>query len=94
VAPLAAPHPAPGVRCAPKTFDCATLVRVDLDRPGSVDLSVFDVRGRRVAVIERGWRDAGTHTVLWAADALASGVYFLRLTGAGDPVVRVISLVR
>jgi hypothetical protein len=94
-APLAADATrAPRLRCAPNPFGAATVVRFDLDRPASVDLSVFDVRGRRVAVIERGWRDAGTRTVPWAADGLAAGVYFLRLTGAGEPAVRVISIVR
>lgn len=44
-----------------------------------VKLHVVDLQGRSVAVIGDGKRTAGSHTVLWDATGLSSGVYFLRL---------------
>jgi len=49
----------------------------------SVDLAVFDVRGRRIANLAHGPMAAGAHVVTWSFDADASrvsrGIYFARL---------------
>ena len=47
-----------------------------------VDLSVFDVSGRRVATLARGAVEAGPHTVRWDGGT-AAGIYFVRLTALG-----------
>jgi hypothetical protein len=49
-----------------------------------VDLSVFDVSGRRVATVISGELPAGHHTASWTGRdgkgrPVASGVYFYRL---------------
>jgi hypothetical protein len=50
-------------------------------------LSVHDVRGRRVHVLDAGWRDPGEHVVQWDRHVVgapaARGVYVLRLQTAG-----------
>ena len=48
------------------------------------DLTVYDVRGRRVTTLYDGPRAAGTHRFRLGSD-LSSGVYFYRLR-AGDKV--------
>ena len=53
--------------------------------PSDVRLSVHDVNGRLVAVLEDGERAAGGHEVIWlgtdaSGDDVATGVYFFRLT--------------
>lgn len=59
-------------------------VRIDyvLPRAGHVRLSVVDVRGRTVAVLEEGTRPAGRHTATWSRGSAldpAPGLYFVRL---------------
>ena len=44
-----------------------------------VQLTVFDVVGRRVAVLVDGHRPPGSHLVSWEAAGQPSGVYFYRL---------------
>ncbi len=45
----------------------------------AVELSVYDLLGRRVAVLVDGEQDAGRHLRTWNAEGLASGMYIYRL---------------
>jgi hypothetical protein len=68
----------------PNPFRGATTIRVELAAPGTVDLSVYDAAGRRVATLLEGARAAGSHEAVWNGVALTgrrapSGVYFARL---------------
>ncbi|MBU1881949.1 T9SS type A sorting domain-containing protein [bacterium] len=49
-----------------------------------VNLSVYDVAGRKVAELIHGYRDAGLHEVTFDASQLASGVYLYRLQTSGS----------
>lgn len=67
----------------PNPFSVETSIRFALPEPAHVALEVFDLGGRRVAVLVDGPRDAGLHAVSFrprASGALRSGVYFVRLT--------------
>jgi len=44
-----------------------------------VDLRVFDLLGREVAVLVNGVRNAGTYDVSFDASSLPSGVYLARI---------------
>lgn len=72
----------------PNPFNPATQIRYFLHSGGQVNLSVYDVLGRTVAVLVNGKQDAGYRTVTWngkdsSGGQAASGVYFYKLT-AGD----------
>jgi flagellar hook assembly protein FlgD len=83
---LARELPAPTL--APNPFNPQTHVMFSLAQSGRVQVSVYDVAGRRVAVVADGMFDAGSQDVLWtgtddAGRAVSSGVYFVRIEGAG-----------
>lgn len=71
---------------APNPFRDATTLSFDLPSAGAASVEVFDVTGRRVAVLLRGERvAAGAHTVTWRGEdergsRVAPGVYFAKLT--------------
>jgi hypothetical protein len=65
---------------APNPVSDRATVTYDLPAAADVRVSVYDVLGRRVAVLEEGRREAGTHRVTWRAKGAAPGVYVLRLT--------------
>jgi hypothetical protein len=72
------------LRVAPNPFTTQAAVSYSLERPGAVDLRVYDVRGRLVAVLDRASRGAGEHRATWdgrndAGRPAAAGVYFVRL---------------
>ncbi|WP_228350167.1 T9SS type A sorting domain-containing protein [Rhodocaloribacter litoris] len=63
----------------PNPFSAATTFRFALPETAPVRLAVFDVLGRRVAVVAEGVYPAGTHEVRWHAASLPGGVYVYRL---------------
>jgi flagellar hook assembly protein FlgD len=75
------------------------VIKYDLSVQGNVELSVFDVAGRRVKQLVTGEQPAGRYRVIWDGtddrghDA-ASGVYFYRLETRGGTFDRKMILVR
>ncbi len=69
-------------------------VRFDLPRAGDVRVEVFDVMGRRVAVLASGDHPAGRHAVRWDGGALAAGAYLVRLSAADGVIVQRATVVR
>jgi hypothetical protein len=75
-------------RARPNPFSGETSIRFALPVAGPVSLEVFDLAGRRVAVLARGQHDAGLHAVSFrprggdgaVRGGLPSGVYFVRFT--------------
>lgn len=78
----------------PNPFNPSTTIRYELPKGGSVLLEVFNTAGERVAVLDQGQREAGTHTVQFDASRLASGAYFYRLQAGGYSETRKALLVR
>jgi hypothetical protein len=73
----------------PNPFGRGTVAEFALPRPSTVFLEVLDVRGRRVRLLLDERRERGAHRVAWdgkdsGGRAVASGVYFLRLTAMGE----------
>jgi hypothetical protein len=59
-----------------------------------VKLSVYDILGREVAVLVDGVMPAGSHTVVFDASALPSGVYVYRLESDGKELQRKFTLIK
>jgi hypothetical protein len=77
----------------PNPFNPSTSIRFTLPAPGDVDLTVYDVRGRRVATLFHGPAPVGSSRVTWDGTdrygaRVSSGVYFYRLAAAGRVVTR------
>jgi hypothetical protein len=73
-------HPA-----RPNPFAGSTEMAFDLPEPSLVTIHVYDVRGRRVAIVTEGQRDPGSHSATWDGrgdngERLQSGIYFARFT--------------
>lgn len=94
--------PAPVLALAPNwpnPFNPATTIPFALPRDARVRLAIYDAAGRLVRVLVEGERPAGSHTARWdGTDALGraagSGVYFARLTAAGEAAIRPLVLAR
>ena len=63
----------------PNPFNPRTTIRYTLPQPASVEIAVYDVQGRRVALLVAAEQAAGHHEVAFEAGTLPSGVYFYRL---------------
>ncbi len=63
----------------PNPFNPVTNIVFDLAEinAGNVEISVFDLQGRKVDVLHNGWLDAGTgYEFTWDASSVSSGKYF------------------
>jgi hypothetical protein len=83
----------------PNPFSDATQIRFTLDRAGEARLEVFDVSGRRVRTLLDKAMPAGGHAVTWdgrddAAQPVATGVYFYRLTSGEKSEMKRMSRLR
>ncbi len=63
----------------PNPFNPTTTIVYELPVTRFVRLSVVDLLGHEVALVEEGVRAAGRHVVVFDAARLASGAYFARL---------------
>lgn len=83
----------------PNPFNPSTQIRFALTDPGRARVDVIDTRGRIVATLVNGFRDAGEHTVLWngrddAGVSVSSGVYFVKAMAADEVQTRKITLLK
>ncbi|MCX6640704.1 MAG: T9SS type A sorting domain-containing protein [bacterium] len=67
----------------PNPFNLSTAISYQLQVASLVNLSVYDISGKRVAELVNGILEAGTHSVTFDASGLTSGVYLYKLE-AGD----------
>jgi alpha-amylase len=79
-----APNPARGV----------VALRFTLPAAGRVRLAIYDVAGRRVAVLVDGSLVAGAHEAEWAGGGERPGLYFARLEAGGLSVTRRVARAR
>jgi len=63
----------------PNPFNPSTAISFSLDKQDKVTLDVFNITGQLVETITNQVYSAGTHTLTYKAENLASGVYFYRL---------------
>ncbi len=78
----------------PNPFNPSTVISYQLSTTSLVRLDVFDMLGRRVTTLVNEAQPAGTHSVLFNAATLASGVYFYRLQAGNNVATKKMMLVK
>ena len=78
----------PTLSLAPNPFNPATTIVFSLPQTQHLRVEVYELNGRRVAVLADGVFPAGPSQIIWqgrddGGRNMASGVYFVRLTGPG-----------
>lgn len=66
----------------------AVRIRYAVPASGEARLALYDLSGRRIALLAQGHHEPGAHEILWARSAaqgrrIERGICFLRLDGAG-----------
>jgi len=78
----------------PNPFNPSTTISYHLSRPATVKLEIFDLAGKRVAILVDGWKGAGNHSVQWNARNTASGIYIYRMQYQGKVQTRPMVLLK
>ena len=68
----------------PNPFNATTTISYSLSNESSVDLTVYDIAGRKVAQLVNGIEPAGEHQVVWngvddSGKEVATGIYFYNI---------------
>ncbi|MCH8568301.1 MAG: T9SS type A sorting domain-containing protein [Balneolales bacterium] len=78
----------------PNPFNPTTIIEFAMPEQSHVRLEVFDLTGRRVAMLLDESRNAGQHSVMFDASRLASGVYLYRLSSNGKIMTKKMTLIK
>jgi hypothetical protein len=78
----------------PNPFSDKTTIIYDLPAAAGVRISVHDLLGREVALLQDDPKAAGRHYVTWSRSGLAAGVYAVRLQAGGLVATQRIVVVR
>ena len=68
----------------PNPFHNATKLAFRLHQQSEIDLTIFDLNGRKVKQLATGNLEAGMHEFDWRADDLPPGVYLARLINGNE----------
>ncbi|WP_114782504.1 T9SS type A sorting domain-containing protein [Botryobacter ruber] len=72
----------------PNPFHAATTIAFELKKAGHVTLEVYDITGKRVAMLAEGLKTAGVHEVKLNNSNLKNGIYFYKLSANGATATR------
>lgn len=78
----------------PNPFNPSTQITLELPNATYVTAVVTNQIGQTVATLLDGNRDAGRYNITFDGSALASGLYFLRVTAAEQTVIRKLTLLK
>ncbi len=63
----------------PNPFNKETTISFSLTEPAFIKLSIFNMLGQEVGIVEEGYRIAQTHKIKWQPQSLPSGYYIYLL---------------
>ncbi len=63
----------------PNPFNPSTQISYFLSTSSNVEISVYDISGKLIQILENGNKDAGINSVTFNASNLSSGIYFYRI---------------
>jgi hypothetical protein len=87
--------PAPmTLTASPNPLNSSTVVSFQAPRGARTTIDVFDVGGRRVTTLFDAPATGGLQSLPWNASGLPSGVYFIRVRGAGETLARKMVIAR
>ena len=78
----------------PNPFNPTTTIQYSLMKPGLVTLAIYDILGRRIALLVNQNESAGMHTVNFDASKFTSGVYFYRIESGSFTSVKKMMLLK
>ena len=81
-------------RTYPNPFNPATTINYSVADAGNVTVDVLNVVGQKVATLTNQRQSAGSYSVMFNADGIPSGIYFVRLSTENNTSLKKITLIK
>lgn len=78
----------------PNPFNPSTTINFTIPRSSFTSLKVYDILGREVSRLINSELNAGSHSVTFNGENLASGIYYYRLESSGNVAVKKMLLIK
>jgi len=78
----------------PNPFNPVTTIEFQLPNASEVEVSIYDITGKRVETLVNERLDGGVYKVAWNASSMPSGVYFARMTAGEFSATHKVMLVK
>lgn len=78
----------------PNPFNPTTTFTFELSQPSNVRLSIFNMIGQEVAVLQNNKMSAGSHSINFNGSNLASGMYFYTLKTTNELLSKKFTLIK
>jgi hypothetical protein len=78
----------------PNPLNSSTVIEFIIPKPAHITLSIYDLLGRRVAMLVDKEKQAGRHKAIWNASGFSSGVYIISLSDKLEFVTKRIVLIK
>ena len=78
----------------PNPFNPSTTIKFDISTRSKVDLRIYDIIGREIAVLISETKEPGSYSVKFNASNLSSGIYFYRLAQSDVVITKKMTLLK
>jgi len=68
----------------PNPFNPVTTIKYSLFKAGIVNVTVYDINGKKIKSLVNKYQNAGNYKINFAASGLSSGIYFYKLQVGND----------
>ncbi len=68
----------------PNPFNPSTTIDYELEKPGYVEIKIFNINGQLIESLVNANKNEGCHSVLWKAKGISSGMYFYEISIDGE----------
>jgi hypothetical protein len=63
----------------PNPFNSSTTISFNINKPGKVEISVYNLQGQKIAVVNDGYLSSGNHSIVWNAEGCSSGLFIVQM---------------
>jgi hypothetical protein len=78
----------------PNPFNSVVALEFTVPRISEGMIAVYNILGQQVEILQQGHWQVGSHRILWKADAMPSGVYFIRMEAPGIQMIQKVTLLK
>jgi len=78
----------------PNPFNPSTTVNIDIPEAGLLNVSVYNLKGQLISTVVNKTVYPGSHSFVWNASGLTSGLYVMSVTYNGDTYNQKVTLVK